>query len=41
MKKKNLKKLHAQRQFWKPHNITLCWSFFYVNDKQDVNIEHA
>jgi hypothetical protein len=31
--KKTLKKLHAPRQFWKPHNITLCWSFFSVNDK--------
>jgi hypothetical protein len=23
----NIKKLHAQRVFWKSHNIILCWVF--------------
>jgi sulfite exporter TauE/SafE len=21
----NLEKLHVQKNFWKPHNIALCW----------------
>jgi hypothetical protein len=21
----NIEKLHVQKIFWKPHNITLCW----------------
>jgi hypothetical protein len=31
--KENLKRLHAQRLFWKPNNINaLCWVFYCVND---------
>jgi valyl-tRNA synthetase len=29
--KKNLQKLHVQRNFWKGHNIIfLCWVFYCV-----------
>jgi len=37
----NIKKLHAQRVFWKLHNIILCWDFYCVNDNQDIDVEHA
>jgi hypothetical protein len=31
--KENLKRLHAQRLFWKPNNRNaLCRVFYYVND---------
>ncbi len=34
-----LKKLHAQRLFWKPNSINaLCWAFFYVNDNKEVDL---
>lgn len=40
--KNHLKKLHAQRIFWKLHRTTsLCWVFYYVNDNQEVNVKHA
>ncbi len=35
----NLKKLHAQRKVWKPHGrISLCWSFYCVNDNAEVDL---
>jgi hypothetical protein len=38
----NLNMLHAQRKFWKLHSITyFYWSFFCVNDNQDVYMKHA
>jgi hypothetical protein len=37
--KENLKKLHAQKQIWKPHGRTsLCWSFYCVNDNVKVDL---
>jgi hypothetical protein len=37
--KKNLKKLHAQRLFWKPNSKNvLCWAFYYVNDNKKVGL---
>jgi hypothetical protein len=39
MNENNLKKLHAQRAFWKGNIInTLCWAFYYVNDNKEVNV---
>jgi hypothetical protein len=41
MKKNEIKlrKLHAQRLFWKPHSKNaLCWAFFYVNDNKEVDL---
>jgi len=36
--KENLKKLHAQRLFWKLHNINaLCWAFLCLNDNNEVD----
>jgi hypothetical protein len=35
--KKNLQKLHVQRNFWKGHNRnSLCWAFYCVNDGKEV-----
>jgi hypothetical protein len=35
--KENLKRLHAQRLFWKPNNINeLCWAFYYGNDTKKL-----
>jgi len=35
--KKKLKKLHAQRLFWKPNNKNvLSWGFYYVNDNKKL-----
>jgi hypothetical protein len=35
--KKNLQKLHVQRKNWIGHNInSLCWTFYYVNDGEEV-----
>jgi hypothetical protein len=37
--KDNIKKLHAQRSFWKENIINvLCWAFYFVNDNKKVNI---
>jgi len=34
----NIKKLHVQRVFWKPHNKPLlCWVFYYVNDIKEMD----
>jgi hypothetical protein len=39
MNKNHLKKLHAQRTFWRRHNINaLCWAFYCVNDNKKVNV---
>jgi hypothetical protein len=38
----NLKKLHVQRKFWKPHRRTfLCWGFYYVNNNVAIDFENA
>jgi hypothetical protein len=38
----NLKKLHIQRNFWKPHRRTfLCWGFYYVNNNVAIDFENA
>jgi hypothetical protein len=35
MNENNLKKLHAQRTFWRGNNINaLCWTFCCVNDNK-------
>jgi hypothetical protein len=35
--KKNLQKLHVQRNFWRRHNKnSLCWAFYCVNDGKEV-----
>jgi hypothetical protein len=37
--KDNLKKLRAQRSFWRTNNINvLCWAFYCVNDNKEVNV---
>jgi hypothetical protein len=37
--KEILKKVHAQKLFWKPHSKNaLCWAFFYVNDNKEVDL---
>jgi len=37
--KENLRKLHAQRLFWKLHNINaLCWALLCVNDNNEVDL---
>jgi hypothetical protein len=37
--KEILRKLHAQRLFWKPHSIdVLCWAFYCLNDNKKVNL---
>ncbi len=37
--KENLKKLHAQRLFWKPNSKNaLCWAFYYVNNNKEVDL---
>jgi hypothetical protein len=37
--KRNLKKLQAQRLFWKPNNIiVLCGAFYCVNDNKEVEV---
>jgi hypothetical protein len=37
--KENLKKVHAQRLFSKPHSKNaLCWAFLYVNDNKEVDL---
>jgi len=34
-----LKKLHAQRLFWKPNSKNaLCWAFYYVIDNKEVGL---
>jgi hypothetical protein len=34
-----LKKLHAQRLFWKPNSKNaLCWVFYYVIDNKEVGL---
>jgi len=37
--KEILKKVHAQRLFWKPHSKNaLCWAFFYLNGNKEVDL---
>ncbi len=39
MNKKNLKKLDAQRIFWRGNNRnSLCWAFYCVNGNKEVNV---
>jgi hypothetical protein len=39
MNENHLKKLHAQRTFWRGNNINeLCWAFYCVNDNIKVNV---
>jgi hypothetical protein len=34
-----LKKLHAQRVFWRRNSKNaLCWAFYCVNDNKEVNV---
>jgi hypothetical protein len=38
MNEKNLKKIHAQKIFWKGNNRnSLCWAFYCVNHNKEVN----
>ncbi len=38
----NFKKLHAQRKNQKPHErLSLCWSFYCVNDNAKVDLENT
>jgi hypothetical protein len=38
MNENNLKKLHAQKTFWKGNSINaLCWAFYCVNNNKEVN----
>ncbi len=40
--KMNLKKLHVQRKFWKPHRRTfLCWGCYCVNNNVVIDFENA
>jgi hypothetical protein len=37
----NIKNLHVERKFWKPHGkISLCWAFYCVNDNIDVDLKN-
>jgi len=37
--KENLKKLHAQRLFWKPNSgNVLCWALYFVNDNKKIDL---
>jgi hypothetical protein len=37
----NLKSLHFQINFWKPHGRTLlCWAFYCENDNTNVDLEN-
>jgi hypothetical protein len=37
--KENLRKLHAQRLFWKPNSKSvLCWTFYCANDNKEVDL---
>ncbi len=37
--KENLRKLHAERLFWKPNSKNvLCWAFYFVNDNKKVDL---
>jgi len=39
MNENHLKKLHAQKVFWKRNsNNALCWAFYCVNDNKEVNV---
>ncbi len=39
MNENNLKKLHAQRIFWRGSSINaLFWAFYCVNDNKEVNV---
>jgi hypothetical protein len=39
MNENNLKKLHAQRTFWRGNSINaLCWAFYSVNDNKEVDV---
>ncbi len=38
----NLKKLHVQRKYWKPHGRNyLCWGVFCINDNVEVDLENT
>jgi hypothetical protein len=37
--KEKLRKLRAQRLFWKPNSKNaLCWAFYYVDDNKEFNL---
>jgi hypothetical protein len=37
--KESLKKLHAQKLFWKSNSRNaLCWAFYNVNDNKKVDL---
>jgi hypothetical protein len=36
--KENLKKLHAQRLFWKLNKNVLCLTCYFVNDNKEVDL---
>jgi hypothetical protein len=37
----NIKRLHVQRKFWKPHERTLlCWALYCENDNTNVDLEN-
>jgi hypothetical protein len=39
MNENNLKRLHAQRVFWKGNNKNaLCWAFYCLNDNKEINV---
>jgi hypothetical protein len=39
MNEKNLKKLHAQKTFWRRNSKNaLCWAFYCGNDNKEVNV---
>jgi hypothetical protein len=39
MNENNIKKLHAQKIFWRRNNRNaLCWAFYCVNDNKEVNV---
>jgi hypothetical protein len=38
----NIKDLHVQRNFWKPHGRTsLCYTFYCVEDDADEDLENS
>ncbi len=42
IKYNNIKNLHVQRKYWKPHGRTLlCWAFYCVNDNTHVDLENT
>jgi hypothetical protein len=40
--KNNIKALHVQRNYWKPHRKTsLCWTFYCVNDDTNEDLQNS